>query len=393
MKIIKLVATLLLISTCIFCNQNVKKQDIIIKHLEVYANKSDYCAWPSMTRANNGDLLVTFCLTEEHLGPDGALVLMRSKDNGETWDGPETVYNSIIDDRQGGITLLNDGTLICHLWSTHFTKKKYEDLPPNSYGKPLLEKWITHVSADDYKEAGNLHGASVSTSTDDGYTWSGIREGKESIHGSIQLQDGSLLVASYREEKGNIALYKANSSEENWELVTTYKCPEQDTVRFGEPNILQLPSGRIIMMVRATAVPYDDLSKRNHLWETYSDDNGKTWIEMYKTELLGFPPHLLLLSDQRVVCAYGYRHPPFGQRACISEDGITWKIEDEIILRDDAFNKDLGYPASVELEPGKVLTIYYQPDPKDGDQQMSPPDPNRSRPDILGTIWKVPSRK
>ena len=76
--------------------------------------------------------------------------------------------------------------------------------------------------------------------------------------------------------------------------------------------------------------------------------------------------------------------------ACISEDGITWKIENEIILRDDAFNKDLGYPVSVELEPGIVLTAYYQPDPKDGDQRMTPPDPKRHRPDILGMIWRVP---
>ena len=144
------------------------------------------------------------------------------------------------------------------------------------------------------------------------------------------------------------------------------------------------------MMVRSTAKPYNDSSPRNVLWETYSDDNGHTWVELYPTPLWGFPPHLLQLSDGRVLCTYGYRRPPFGQRACISNDGITWNRADEIILRDDAFNKDLGYPASVELEPGIVLSVYYQPDPADGPQIMDPPDPKRSRPDILGTIWKVP---
>jgi len=106
--------------------------------------------------------------------------------------------------------------------------------------------------------------------------------------------------------------------------------------------------------------------------------------------IITLPPHLLQLSDGRILCTYGYRRPPFGQRACISDDGITWKKENEIILRDDAFNKDLGYPVSVELEPGKILSVYYQPDPNDGEQRMNPPDPKRHRPDILGTVWRLP---
>ena len=52
---------------------------------------------------------------------------------------------------------------------------------------------------------------------------------------------------------------------------------------------------------------------------------------------------------------------PFGERACLSRDGgVTWDIENEIVLRDDAPNGDLGYPATVEIEPGELLTIYYQ---------------------------------
>jgi hypothetical protein len=93
------------------------------------------------------------------------------------------------------------------------------------------------------------------------------------------------------------------------------------------------------------------------------------------------------------VCSYGYRRPPFGQRACISADGVLWKLENEVILRDDAPNGDLGYPASLELEPGLVLTVYYQPNVPAGTQQrMKPPDPHRNKPGILGTIWKVNPR-
>jgi hypothetical protein len=44
----------------------------------------------------------------------------------------------------------------------------------------------------------------------------------------------------------------------------------------------------------------------------------------------------------------------------ISEDGITWNPASEITLNDNAPNHDLGYPASVELGDGRILTTYYQ---------------------------------
>ena len=147
------------------------------------------------------------------------------------------------------------------------------------------------------------------------------------------------------------------------------------------------------MMIRTTEKqPYNDQGADNYLWETYSDDNGKTWIDVYKTSIWGFPPHLLQLSDGRVLCTYGYRRAPFGQRACISNDGITWDVKNEIILRDDAYNGDLGYPASLEVEPGKILTIYYQPRHEEKAPEMHPPDPNRAKPDIMGTFWNVPEK-
>jgi hypothetical protein len=73
------------------------------------------------------------------------------------------------------------------------------------------------------------------------------------------------------------------------------------------------------------------------------------------------PGDLLLLPDGRLILAYGNRNPPFGVRAMISSDGgKTWDKENTIILAWDAPNRDCGYPASVLLNDGSVLTIYYQ---------------------------------
>jgi hypothetical protein len=59
---------------------------------------------------------------------------------------------------------------------------------------------------------------------------------------------------------------------------------------------------------------------------------------------------------------HGYRHPPFGQRACISRDGgETWDMENELIIRDDGPHADLGYPCTAQLPDDSLYTVYYQP--------------------------------
>jgi hypothetical protein len=43
----------------------------------------------------------------------------------------------------------------------------------------------------------------------------------------------------------------------------------------------------------------------------------------------------------------------------VSRDGgATW--QHDLVLRDDGPDGDLGYPASVEMPDGSLLTIYYQ---------------------------------
>jgi len=365
----------------------------ILRHLEIFASPGEYCAWPDIVRTADGELVVLFCKSEEHLGPDGAILLSRSTDNGQHWLPPEVVFNTPIDDRESGMTVLSDGRLLGHFVSTFHTPQKYAALRPLAYEQPVLARWTAFVQKPAYRAAEGFQGPRNAVSTDGGRTWSPSVPGKDAIHGGIQLADGTLMVASYRETLDSITVNLADAPLAGWTTIATVSSPNPDSLRFGEPHILQLPSGRIIMMIRATTKPYDDSDRRCHLWETYSDDNGRTWALPFETPLWGFPPHLLLLSDGRVLVSYGYRRDPFGQRACISDDGLTWEASRELVLRNDAPNKDLGYPASIELEPGVVLTVYYQPDVPPGTvQQMDPPDSTRTKPGILGTLWRVPER-
>jgi len=363
----------------------------VIKHISIYESPSEYCAWPSIARTLGGNLVVLFTKTEEHLGPNGAILLSRSTDNGKTWLPPVVVLDSPIDDREAGITTLRDGRIVGHFWSTFWTKESYENLSPGSYGRDLLDRWIATVGRPRYLDAKKNSGASTAVSSDGGRTWSKLTRGHDSVHGGIELANGNLLLASYRESPDSIIVHMADSASSPWRRLATIASPRPDSLSFGEPHILQLKSGRVIMMIRATAHPYQDRDPRCVLWESCSDDNGKTWVAPFATPLWGFPPHLALLTDGRVLSTYGYRRPPYGQRACLSDDGVHWNPEREMVLRDDAPNGDLGYPASVELEPGVILTVYYQANVPPGTvQQMHPPDPLRTKPGILGTIWRVP---
>lgn len=56
---------------------------------------------------------------------------------------------------------------------------------------------------------------------------------------------------------------------------------------------------------------------------------------------------------------YGYRFDNIGIRAKLSyDDGNTWS--NEIILLGGVESSDLGYPSTIELSDGTLLTVYYQ---------------------------------
>ncbi len=155
---------------------------------------------------------------------------------------------------------------------------------------------------------------------------------------------------------------------DTWQLVTQAYDQEH---AFGETDVLALPDGRVLAMMRAeggkTSAPLYD---RGFLWQTESHDAGKSWSPPRMTNMWGYPPTLLLLKNGDVLCSYGYRRRPYGVRACFSKDGgRTWDAANEAILRFDALASrgssvranpgDLGYPRSVEMSDGSIFTVYY----------------------------------
>lgn len=134
--------------------------------------------------------------------------------------------------------------------------------------------------------------------------------------------------------------------------------PGTETIHYHEPHVVELPSGRLVGMIRFSWTDGDGLKQRSML-QTVSDDGGRTWAPARPLSFLGCPPHLLRHSSGVLVLTYGYRLEPYGQRVAFSrDDGATW--EHDWVLRDDGPDGDLGYPATVELGDGSLFSVYYQ---------------------------------
>ena len=57
--------------------------------------------------------------------------------------------------------------------------------------------------------------------------------------------------------------------------------------------------------------------------------------------------------------SYGHRRPPYGNQARLSSDeGVTWS--EPMIISGDGAGGDLGYPSTVQLKDGSLLTIWYE---------------------------------
>jgi sialidase-1 len=93
--------------------------------------------------------------------------------------------------------------------------------------------------------------------------------------------------------------------------------------------------------------------------QTESSDGGQTWSTPHAIGVWGLPSHLLRLKDNRLLMTYGHRRPPFGNQARLSEDGgRTWS--EPLVLSGDGLGGDLGYPSTVQLGNGSLLSVWYE---------------------------------
>jgi len=329
-----------------------------------------YHGWSTVARRANGELWLTWSGGRvSHVCPFGQVVAMTSRDEGATWSFPRVLLDSATDDRDSGVLETAKGTLI----ASTFTSLAYE---PNFEKKEIFSEltkggWQTkELAGEEYARWRACHerlsaeerkadlGEWIIRSTDGGETWSArIPTIVNSPHGPIQLKDGRLFYAGKQlwtdEKKIGVTVSDDDGLTWKWLSDIPTRAGDDATKSYHELHAAEADDGTIIAQIR-------NHNQANSGWtlQTESKDGGKTWTEP-RPICFGLPSHLLKLRDGRLLMSYSHRRAPFGNQARVSSDhGKTWS--EAITISADGIGGDLGYPSTVELTDGTLLTVWYE---------------------------------
>ncbi|MBI4663874.1 MAG: exo-alpha-sialidase [Verrucomicrobia bacterium] len=324
-----------------------------------------YCGWPTVCRRRNGDLLLSYSGGREaHVCPFGRVELMVSRDEGHTWGWPQVLLDSAIDDRDSGVLETDRGTLLV----TTFTSLAYESTlaaaeqkkqgDPGAWPMERLRKWqAAHRRLTDSQRQAEL-GQWMVRSTDGGVTWSARYSSVvNSPHGPVQLADGRLLYAGKELWTGQkrVGVCESSDDGQTWRWLAEIPARPGDTIaNYHELHAVDTGQGRIVAQLRN-----HNAANAGETLQTESADGGKTWSVPHTIGVWGLPSHLLRLRDGRLLMTYGHRRTPFGNQARLSEDGgQTWS--EAMLISGDGEGGDLGYPSTVELDDGSLLSVWYE---------------------------------
>lgn len=338
----------------------------------------NYFGWPTVCKGEDGTLYATASLRYQHVDPFGRIAFFESHDNGETWSDLRVIADTPLDDRDTGITYLGNGKILVN-WFCH-NAQYYVD------GDPIYTLWQANVSRNQkeaqlelYKKTDKtdlLGGSFAILSEDGGKTWSDpIRVPVKAPHGATLAQDGkTLLFFGCRSANSELAtggetldyryfyLYTSTDYGKTWTQKSKVTLPTTLGNLFDEGHCIQLQDGSYVAAMRLQN------SNLGH-WTmciTRSPD-GVNWStpiilrDVNNEAIDGAPPHFLQLKNGVLLLSYSYRNPDCGSRGRLSYDGgATWGEEFVICTSYTPRNTDLGYPSTVELDDGTLLTVYYQ---------------------------------
>jgi Neuraminidase (sialidase) len=295
------------------------------------------CAWPNLTPLDDVTILVVIHNKPSHLREPSDVDCYASEDGGHTWSkrgtpGPRDNEFAARGNVAAGVAPNGDIVVVCSGWDD-----------------PTAES-----------NRGNVLPVMVSHSGDDGYTWkqrmdafpgewpeAAIRNNSPQGHlipfGDILPgADGKLRVGMYSENPGGTQIYSSADNGITWDDPVPYS----DDAVIHEPSLLYLGKGRWLSAVR-----FDGL-------DLYvSEDDARTWVNQQTvSKPKAFPGHLLRLKSGKILLTYGNRNDPKGIDMRLSADeGKTWSKPRRLV----GFTDDGGYPSSVQLKNGEIVTCYY----------------------------------
>jgi Neuraminidase (sialidase) len=324
-----------------------------------------YHGWPTLARRRNGQLIAVWSGgREEHVCPFGRVEMMTSDDDGQTWTWPRVLLDGPIDDRDAGVLETRSGSLLV----TTFTSLAYENMlaaaekkkpgDPGAWPAERLLKWRAAHQRLSAEQRQRELGQWMIRSTDGGVTWSARYPSLvNSPHGPIQLSDGRLLYAGKELWTGERRVGVAESFDDGrtWRWLAAIPTrPDDTTENYHELHAVEAAGGRLIVHIRN-----HNKANNREILQSESTDGGQTWSVPQAIGVWGLPSHLLRLRNGHLLMTYSHRRAPLGNQARLSRDnGRTWS--EPMVISSDGTSGDLGYPSTVELDDGSLLTVWYE---------------------------------
>ena len=320
--------------------------------------KHKYFAWPTVTRLQNGKLAaVASGFRLRHVCPFGKTVISYSENEGKTWTAPCPVFDTPLDDRDGGILAFGESGVIVTSFN-NTTKYQREHEGACDYSLAYLD---TVTKEEEERYLGSLFRVSF----DCGVTFGPIYKSPiTSPHGPLEMGDGSILWVGkdYNNSVDAILAYTLDPVSGKMEHIGTIPPCEPDADGLVpvpcEPHSIILDDGTLITHIRMEGV--SGKFKYFSTYQSVSTDGGRTWS--VPVPLLdrfgGSPAHLFMTSEGILISTYTQRKSPCGIKAMFSLDnGKTWDTGYDLYVNDCMW--DLGYSSTVELKNGNLLTVFY----------------------------------
>lgn len=196
----------------------------------------------------------------------------------------------------------------------------------------------------------------LTTSKDDGKTWSAPRRLPDGILGPIknkpvQLANGDILCGSSSEGADGWRVHFERTPDLGATWTATPPLNDGKQIAAIQPSILFHEGAKLQAVGR---------TKQGRLFEIGSDDSGKTWGHMKLTDLPNpnSGTDAVTLKDGRQLLVYN--HSPKGRsplNVAVSRDGKAWQAA--LVLEDDAAAPNgFSYPAVIQTSDGFVHIAY-----------------------------------
>jgi hypothetical protein len=307
--------------------------------------------FPVAVRTGPNSIAAIFRTGAPHIGITGTLAVSTSSDGGRSWSDPLEIQPRWDDNRNPAFGVNHSGELVAAFWKARLL----------CYEESAADRGLSWAGTQDNERGKTTPALYHCRSADGGRTWSEPQPygsallGWASPYGRIiTAPDGALLMSIYGGAREPISgvedtsiLLRSRDEGQTW--------GDETLVAHGynETSYAFLPNGVLIGAAR---------SESGHVAILSSIDLGRNWSAPIQVTRDGeHPADLILLESGRLLLTFGRRTRPMGCGALLSADGgRSWDIDHEVLLAGDGVeNGDLGYPSTVQLATGQIVTLLY----------------------------------